>query len=36
MLDESFIKKIITIFLGIIITIGLSRECLFQPNIINV
>ncbi len=36
MFDESLIKKMITIFLGIIITIGLSKECLFQPNVINV
>ena len=36
MLNENLIRKIITIFLGIIVTVGLSRECLFQPNVINI
>ena len=36
MFDEILIKKMITIFLGIIITIGISKECLFIPNVINV
>ncbi len=36
MLKEEFIKKLITIFLGIAVAVGLSRECLLQPNIINI
>ena len=35
-INEIFIKDGITIFTGIVIAILLSRECLFQPNIINV
>ena len=36
MLNDEFIKECMTIFIGIIIAIILSKECLFEPNIINI
>lgn len=32
---EDLLKSFITIFLGIVFATFLSRECLLQPNIIN-
>ena len=33
---EIIIKESMTVFIGIVIAIILSKECLFQPNIINI
>ena len=32
---ENIIKLIMTIFIGVILSIFISRQCLLQPNIIN-
>ena len=36
MSNEILIKYLFTIFLGFIITVGVSKECLFLPNVINI
>ena len=33
---ENLIRNFISIFLGIVIAITLSQECLIQPNIISI
>ena len=33
---DSLLKNLVTVFIGIVMALFLSRECLMQPNIVDV